>query len=200
MRVPTLIGFARNEMFGFMHAMYPLSREGFEAAVRKNFPDKAPELLARYATDKYPHIEYALGALRGDSFFVCQAFQLANFIAKFAPVSMYEFADMTVPNWKSLGNAQPAPPGYHVGAGHTSELYYLLDYAAIDGSLNADQRELGRKMVAMWVDFGRKSDASEWPLYTPAEPKVVVFQLPAAGGITMIADAYKAHNCDLWNR
>ncbi|HEY1783512.1 MAG TPA: hypothetical protein VGG79_24345 [Roseiarcus sp.] len=54
-------------------------------------------MLARYVTDKYPHIEYALGALRGDSFFVCPAFQLAILISRFAPVSMYEFADMTVP-------------------------------------------------------------------------------------------------------
>ena len=197
-RVPTLVGFARNEMYGFMHAMYPLSEDGFEAAVKKTFPDKATELLERYATSKFPHNEYAFGALRGDSFFVCHAFDVAKLIGKFAPVSMYEFADMTTPNWKSLGASQVSPPGYHVGAGHTSELYYLLDYKAIDGALNAEQLELGRKMIGMWVDFGRKSDASEWPAYTPPDGKVIVLQPPAAGGIETTTDAYKAHNCDVW--
>jgi para-nitrobenzyl esterase len=198
-RVPTLIGFARNELFGFMHAMYPLSEEGFEAAVKKNFGDKAPELLTRYAANKYPHNEYAFGALQGDSFFVCHAFEVAKLIAKFAPVSMYEFADMTTPNWKSLGDSQPAPAGYHFGAGHTSELYNLLDYKAIDSALDADQLELSRKMIGMWVDFGGKPGHAEWPAYAPPDGKVVVLQSAAAGGIETETGAYKAHNCDLWN-
>ena len=113
---------------------------------------------------------------------------------------MYEFADETVPNWKSLGNAQPAWPGYHVGAGHTSELYYLLDYQAIESPLNADQRALGRKMIGMWVDFGRKSDPAEWPAYARSDRKVVELELPAAGGIATSDKVYAAHNCDFWNK
>ena len=199
-KVPVLIGFARNEMFGFMHALYPLSEAGYEDAVKKKFPDSATELLARYPAQKYPHNEYAFGAIQGDSFFVCHAFRLADMMSGFTPVSMYEFADETVPNWKSLGNAQPAPPGYHVGAGHTSELYYLLDYQAIESPLNADQRALGRKMIGMWVDFGRKSDPAEWPAYAISDRKVVELELPAAGGITTSDKVYAAHNCDFWNK
>ncbi len=199
-KVPVLIGFARNEMFGFMHALYPLSEPAYEAAVKQKYPDSAAELLTRYPAQKYPHNEYAFGAIQGDSFFVCHAFRLADMISKFAPVSMYEFADATVPNWKSLGNPQPAPPGYHVGAGHTSELYYLLDYQAIESPLDADQRALGRKMISMWVDFGRKNDQAEWPAYAQSDRKVVELQLPAAGGITTSSDVYMAHNCDFWNR
>jgi para-nitrobenzyl esterase len=198
--VPTLIGFARNEMYGFMHGLYPLSETAFESLVRQKFPDTAPELLTRYAAQKFPHNEYAFGALQGDSFFVCHAFKMADLISKRAPVSMYEFADMTVPNWKSLGNSQPAPPGYHVGAGHTSELYYLLDYKAIERPLDAAQLDLARTLIGMWVDFGRKSDAKDWPPYSASDREVVELQPPSEGGIRTSTDVYKAHNCDFWNR
>jgi para-nitrobenzyl esterase len=198
--VPTLIGFARNEMFGFMHGLYPLSETAFETMVKTKFPDTATELLIRYAADKYPHNEYAFGALQGDSFFVCHAFKLADLISKYAPVSMYEFADMTVPNWKSLGNAQHTPPGYHVGAGHTSELYYLFGYQAIERPLDATQLDLARTLIGMWVDFGRKTDAKEWPPYSASDREVVELQPPSAGGIKTSVDAYRAHNCDFWNK
>lgn len=196
--VPALIGFNRNEMFGFMHGLYPLSEAAYEKMVKQKFPAQADELLKRYPASKYPHVEYAFGGIQGDSFLVCHAFRLADLISKYAPVAMYEFADMTVPNWKSLGDAQKTPPGYHVGAGHTSELPYLLNYAAIEKPLDADQLKLAATMIHMWVGFGPEDKA--WTPYSAAGRKVTVLQLPAAGGIVVSSGAYKAHNCDFWNK
>jgi para-nitrobenzyl esterase len=199
-QVPTLVGFARNEMWGFMHGMYPLDQVGYEKAVNSAFGAAAPELLKRYPTSKFPHNEYAFGGIQGDSFMVCPAFAVADSISKYAPVSMYDFADNTVPNWKSLGDNQATPPGYHVGAGHTSELFYLLDYKAIEAPLNPEQIALGNTMIGMWVDFGRKSNGAGWPAYTAASRQVVTLQLAEAGGIKPQTTAFADHNCDFWNK
>lgn len=199
-RVPALVGFADREMWGFMHSMYPLSDENYGKAVKNQFGDKAAELFKRYPTQKFLHNEYAMGAIQGDSFIVCHAFAIADRLAKYTPVSMYDFADNTVPNWKSLGNAQPAPPGYHVGAGHTAELFYMLGYKAIEAPLNAEQQALGDEMDKRWLAFGKPEGKTLWPPYSADKRDLVTFKLAGDGGIKVEDKQYARHNCDFWNR
>jgi para-nitrobenzyl esterase len=199
-QVPTLVGFARNEMWGFMHGMYPLDEANYEKDVNGQFGDAGKELLARYPAKSFPHNEYAFGAIQGDSFMVCPAFAVADRVSRYAPVSMYEFADATTPNWKSLGDDQATPPGYKVGPGHTSELFYLYDYKAIEIPLDATQVALGNKMIVMWTDFGRKPDATEWPAYKADNRQVVEIEAAADGGITTATTPFATHNCDFWNK
>lgn len=198
-KVPTMVGFSRNEMWGFMHGMYPLSAEAYEGVVRERFGEKAGKVLELYPAADFPHNEYAWGAIQGDTTFVCPAFAIADALSPHVPVSVYEFADMTTPNWKSLGEDMPPPEGYRTGAAHTSELFYLLDYAAISAPLNAEQIALGNDMVRLWAAFGKPDGEASWPAYSRTERSVLELQLPAAGGNVAATAPFTQHHCDYWN-
>lgn len=197
--IPTMVGFSRDEMWGFMHGMYPLSTEAYEGLVRDTFGDKAEKVLELYPAASFPHNEYAWGAIQGDTTFVCPAFAIADALSAHQPVSVYEFADMTAPNWKSLGEDMPPPEGYRTGAAHTSELFYLLDYAAISAPLNSEQIALGNEMIRLWAAFGKSGDNGAWPAYSKADRTVLELQLPEAGGIVPSNSPFESHHCDYWN-
>lgn len=198
-KIPTMVGFSRNEMWGFMHGMYPLSIEAYQGLVRDRFGEAADKVLELYPAVDFPHTEYAWGAIQGDTTFVCPAFAIADALSPHVPVSVYEFADMTTPNWRSLGEDMPPPEGYRTGAAHTSELFYLLDYAAISAPLNAEQIALGNEMVRLWAAFGGLKGETSWPAYSAAERSVLELQLPAAGGIVAATTPFARHHCDYWN-
>jgi para-nitrobenzyl esterase len=197
-RVPVLVGFTRDEWWSFEDALYPLSAAGLREQFAANFHDRAAAVAAAYPDSAYPHREYALGAAVGDQLIVCPSLRLARALAAVVPVSAYEFADRSAPPFKSLNpaNAQPRPPGYDGGAGHTAELQYLYGYQSADGPLDAAQRRLGDAMIAGWVAFGR-SVPPAWPSFTAANP--VVERIGADGASFVPSPAIGAeHHCDLW--
>lgn len=63
-----------------------------------------------------------------------------------------------------------------------------------------EQLGLANTIIDMWVDFGRKPDSAEWPVYRAETRNVVALQLAEAGGITTITEAFQAHNCGYWNQ
>jgi para-nitrobenzyl esterase len=198
-RVPVLIGFNRDEWWGFEHGLVPLSADGLQKQFVENFHDRASAVSTLYPEASYPHREYALGAAVGDSLIVCSSVAIARSLAAFVPVSMYEFADRTVPQFKSLNPAepQPRPAGYLGGAGHTAELEYLYAYQSVDGPLNATQRRLGDAMIARWVGFNR-AKPSPWPAFTPKRPTI---ERIGADGSSFAASAsvVDEHHCGFWN-
>ncbi|MEO8882349.1 MAG: carboxylesterase family protein [Devosia sp.] len=195
---PMIIGFTHDEAWSFNHGLYPMSEAQYEATVRRQFGAKAGKVLDLYPVADYPHIEYALGGLQTDQLFVCPALKIADSVSRYAPVSVYEFADRTVPPWKSLGaTPSPIPPGYSPRASHTSELQYVYAYKGAVGPLNAAQSALADKMVKLWVAFGRKSRA--WPAYAAEDRQVLELRLPEQGGITPLATVYDDHKCSYWN-
>jgi para-nitrobenzyl esterase len=197
--VPVLIGFTRDEWWSFEHALYPLSAAGLQQQFADTFHERAAAVAAAYPVAAYPHREYALGAAVGDNLIVCPSLRLAGALASVVPVSVYEFADRTAPPFKSLNpaNAQPRPPGYDGGAGHTAELQYLYAYQSAEGPLDAAQRRLGDAMIAGWVAFGRVTPAP-WPAYTAADP--VVERIGADGAsFVPVRTAGAEHHCALWD-
>jgi len=90
---------------------------------------------------------------------------------------------MTASKGKAPGKSATLPPGFPVGAGHTSELFYLFYDQARERPLDADELDLARTRVGMRVDFGRNSDPMKWPPYLARDREVVPMQLPAVGGI-----------------
>jgi para-nitrobenzyl esterase len=199
-RKPTLIGYTRDEMWSFQHARYPMDEAKFKSALADNFKERADAVAAMYPTADYPHIEYALGGAIGDMFLVCPSYALADAVAKYAPVSMYEFADRTAPPWQSLGDSQTRPPGYRPGASHTAELVYLLAYKAAAEPLNSGQNAFADELAKMWVEFGHESPSNTWIPYDPARRSTLVLQLPEEGGVRASNSPFAAHHCDFWNK
>jgi para-nitrobenzyl esterase len=194
--VPLLIGFNRDEWWGFELALYPLSDAGYRHAAATQFGDRAAAALTLYPAANYPHREYAFGAAVGDAMIICPALTVARTLSAFTHVSVYEFADRTAPPWHSLGFAQTVPPGYGGEAGHTAELDYLLNYAAAGRPLDAMQRRLGDAMIQWWVGFNRATPP-QWPAFTAAEPMVTRFGADGAS-IDATTTLGAEHHCDLW--
>jgi para-nitrobenzyl esterase len=197
--VPMVIGFTRDEWWPLEHAAYPMDEAKFKAEVTGQFKNAADKVMSLYPVTAYPHIEYALGAIRTDVMFACPAFALADAAAVYAPVSMYEFADRTAPPFKSLGRPQPIPPGYQPGAFHTAELQYLLGYKAAAAPLNPDQLALADKMIHLWTGFARGYADSGWNAYSKDKRVATILQLPKAGDIQDSVDVFAYHKCDYWN-
>ena len=196
--VPLLIGFNRDEWWSFEHGLYPLDDAGLQKQFTANFGDRGAAVAALYPAANYPHREYALGAAVGDSLIICPSIHIANELSAHVPVSVYEFADRTAPPFKSLNpaNAQPRPPGYAGGAGHTAELEYLYAYQSAEGPLDQTQRRLGDAMIERWVAFNR-ARPSRWPAYTVQHP--MVEQIGADGSsFLMKTTTAAAHHCDFW--
>jgi para-nitrobenzyl esterase len=196
-RVPVLIGFTRDEWWSFEHALYPLSEDGYRKQLAATFRDRAAHVAALYPTANYPHREYALGAAVGDSLIICPALKTAATLSHVTSVSVYQFADRTVPPWKSLGIAQTRPPGYDPGAGHTADLEYLLNYQAAEGPLDATQRRLGDRMIEYWVGFNR-AQPSLWPTFHADAPSALEF---GAHGESIAPNPTVGaeHHCGFWN-
>jgi len=195
-KVPVLIGFAEDELWPFQHGLYPLSEEGYQKQLADDFQGRAAKVAELYPETAFPHREYVLGAELGDETFICPALASASVLAKSTRVSVYEFADRTVPPFKSLGPPIPRPAGYNPGAFHTSELQYLYNYQSAEGPLSETQRRLGDKMIKLWVGFNRgKNDG--WPLY--GQDKMVM-RLGADGVSIAPSNAvYENHKCSFWN-
>jgi para-nitrobenzyl esterase len=196
--VPVLVGFTHDEWWSFEHALYPLGADGLQQQFTQNFGPRGPAVAALYPEANYPHREYALGAAVGDSLIVCPSLSVATSLSEYVPVSVYEFADTSTPPFKSLNpaNAQPRPPGYGGGAGHTAELQYLYAYQSAEGPLDATQKRLADAMIARWVAFGRTTPAV-WPAYTAQHP--VVERIGADGASFVPSTSVAAdHHCTFW--
>jgi para-nitrobenzyl esterase len=199
--VPVLVGFAQDEWWPFEHGLYPLSEAGYREKVAQQFGAKAEAVLAKYPAANFPHNEYALGAVIGDRLIICPSFSIADALAQTSPVSMYEFADRSVPPFKSLGSKQNLPPGYNPGAFHTAELQYLLGYKAAVRPLDAGQTALADRLIQLWVGFGRpdRAESKTWPAYDAKKRTLLKINAQADGGPAAFADSFASHQCDYWN-
>ncbi|MDE1155133.1 MAG: carboxylesterase family protein [Acidobacteriaceae bacterium] len=197
LHVPLLIGFTRDELWPFQHALYPLSESGLQAQFAQRFGAKAVEAETLYPESAYPHREYALGAAAGDQWMICGSLQEADEAAKWTRVSVYEFADRTAPPFRSRGAAMKRPEGYWPGAFHTAELQYLYAYQSAEGPLSASQRRFGDQMMRLWVGFGRES-SSAFPVYRQSQRSVLVLG-EQGDSVESSSAVYEAHHCSFWN-
>jgi para-nitrobenzyl esterase len=195
-KVPVLLGFNEDEMWPFQHGLYPLSAEKYEQLLKERYPKRAADLNRLYPVASYPHLEYSIGAITGDSFMICPILRDARALAAWTQVSVYEFADRSAPPFKSLGPSLPRPPGYQPGAFHTAELQYLYNYQSAEGPLSFEQRQLGDRMIQLWVAFNRETGA--WPRFNGDRPTIVrLAGADAASGSSTAVE--EEHHCGFWD-
>jgi len=195
-KVPVLLGFNRDELWPFQHGLYPLSPVKYEQLLAERYQKSVADLKMLYPAESYPHREYAIGAMAGDSFMICPILRDARALAGSVKVSVYEFAEQGSPPFKSLGLPLPRPPGYQPGAFHTAELQYLYNYQSAEGPLSFEQRQLGDRMIRMWVSFNRETGG--WPSFQGDRATVVRFgdDTVSTESSTVIKDE---HHCDFWD-
>ena len=199
--VPVLVGYDRDELRSFLWRDYPLAPERFNEIVRRAYGADADSVKAEYPLSAGTDPLYTLGAIRSDQMIICPGFLTADALARHGPVSTFEFADRTAPPFRGLEMRHPYPEGFEQGAGHTSELRYLLGYKAVAGELTASQAALADRMTKLWLAFGRvpSSQTQEWPDYSSSDRRTTVIALPAAHGIQSRTDAFDLHHCHFWS-
>jgi para-nitrobenzyl esterase len=177
---------------------FPLSAQGFTAAVSRAYGPLAEAIQLEYPLSQERDPIYTLAALRSDQMIICPSFAAADRLAAYTSVSTFEFADRTVPPFKSLGVSIPSTPGFEAGAGHTTELQYLFGYKAAAYPLSEAQSQLADEMVRSWVAFGRANSSGWWKPYRPTDRQTTIIDLPESGGVRSSADAYSRHHCAFW--
>ena len=199
MPVPVLVGYDRDELRSFLWREYPLSPERFNEIVQRAYGADADSVKSEYPLSPGTDPLYTLGAIRSDQMIICPAFLTADALAKHGPVSTFEFADRTAPPFRGIAVRHPDPEGFEQGAGHTSELQYLLGYKAVAREPTAGQAALADRMTRLWLAFGRVPSPPEWPNYSSSDRRTTVIALPAAQGIQSRTDAFDLHHCGFWS-
>ncbi|WP_233510975.1 carboxylesterase/lipase family protein [Actinomadura craniellae] len=163
-----------------------LTAEGYPAAVRQFFGDRADAILARYPLSDYPSPAEALGAILTHAQFSCLSYRTTESMAKHTRAYGYEFAD---PNAMAYLNL---PISFPVGAAHGSEIRYI--FGNVSGT--PEQNALADRMLGYWTNFAKTgvpyaAGAPRWDRF----PKV---QVLAPAAIAPTTTFPQDHKCDLW--
>lgn len=187
-RVPVVIGTNADE--GRLFAVQVRDADRYAAQTRWMYGASGDAVLARYPIDPAEgKAGPALAMARSftDQKFACPAEALRRLLARYVPVSGYEFADrdapLALPSWLFP---------YDMGAYHASELTYVFGtrWAFADpGRFTPQQAALGDRMRALWAGFGHGDGG--WP-----EGGRVLILDPAGN---RVSDDFAArHQCDFW--
>ncbi|WP_210529967.1 carboxylesterase/lipase family protein [Rubellimicrobium arenae] len=213
-KVPVLIGATRDEGRSFLTDWTTTSarefdKEGYEQFVREMYGEDADAVLTVYPWPDDPTrytgtylaaevmIENFLPA--EGSLSPCKTNRITEILAPNVPTFAYEFAHSDASGWFEI-------PGYVWGAGHATELPYLIPERG-NAALNAnafgeDERQLARQMRAYWGAFAKAGDPNssgqpEWRAYSPGEGPIL--NLRGSAPVAVPAAALRAlHNCDFW--
>lgn len=132
----------------------------------------------------------------------CKSLDMTERLAARSPTWAYEFAHSDASGWFDV-------PGYVWGAGHATELPYLIpnrgNKALNSNAFGADERELAGEMRARWGAFVVAGDPNvegrpDWPRFEGDAGAVLSLQ---GGGDSRIVPAWSmraAHRCDFWER
>ncbi|KAA9154934.1 carboxylesterase family protein [Amycolatopsis acidicola] len=175
--IPLIQGTTRDELRSFVALGYPepVTADGYVAAVRRVFGDRADAVLAEYPVDRYPSPGIALSTVLGDwgeKLGACTALPADDAAARSTPVYAYEFAQ---DDGKSLA-------GLPLGATHSAELPYLFGSGG----------QLGQTMIRYWTDFAKTGNPG-WPAYRQGGPVLSI----SAGKIAE-TDFAGGHHCGFW--
>lgn len=195
-RVPVLMGTTRDEFTLFTALRYLREGERFTpdeypALLAETFGAAAPEVAARYPTDRYGGVAQAYSTAVTDGEFACVANRMADALVRTDPVYTYEFNDRGAPA-PDVMRTLPFP----VGASHSLELRYLFDVGGAP-PLNPAQQELSAAMIGYWSGFvhtGRPTtrDEPDWPAFDGAWMSL------QTDGNRMTGDYEHEHQCPFW--
>ena len=202
-RVPVLNGFARDEMR--LYVGYDVQNgavitpETYPLAVRHIYGDKADQVLARYPIKPGERAPEALGSLMTDfmpglGITHCLMLESGRLLARFTPVSEWEYADRTAPV-RGVSIPILPDPGFVLGAAHSAELNALFpgfsNTAAMTApDLSPTSQALADRIVVSWRGFMRGRAAG-----TNAQSRKVMRFEP---GHVRLIDAWTEYQCDFW--
>lgn len=211
--VPVLIGGQRDEHRALMtdwptRSVPEYTREQYVRFVRDQFKGHADAVLAVYPWPSDPTRytgTYLVARLRTDSVGItgvgaCSTQKLAEALAAHAPVWRYEFDHGEGPGWFEI-------PGYVWGAGHATELAYLIpnrrNAANNGGALNGAERQLSDEMQRAWGAFVREGDPAvesqaAWPRFQP-DGGVLSLQAAGRSAVLPLKAINAFHNCSFWD-
>ncbi len=208
-RVAILFGSNRDEGRTFRQGDIGWKESDYTKWVSDTFGAKADKVLAQYPwpsnADAYTGA-YLSGAIFTDAGLAvgiggCPSFELAQDLAKYAPVYAYEFGHRTGPGLTREHGA------YQWGAGHAAELAYLFpsfnNGEPITPLFNAGERALASHMKSYWGAFVKQGVPTDktgaaWPLFNGASQ---VLSLEAGDGSFVLSPEMLAreHDCPLWD-
>ena len=158
-RVPLIVGATRDEGWIYVDRSFPggLTGDQYDAAVRAEFGDLAPSILAMYPISDYATPKLALARLTGDVEMGCEARRIARLVERTGtPVYQYSFerevpavaADQVIHGLDRnfvFGNNFPAPFNYMLNAGDLELFRAIAGYwsrFALRGTPNSDLEEV----------------------------------------------------------
>jgi para-nitrobenzyl esterase len=201
-KVPVLIGTNHDEFTLFVALQYLRLARGHATAqypglLADTYGPDAVTVGTRYPVDRYGHsVPLAYSAAVTDSAFACIADQMADGLARTAPVYAYEFNDPNAPAPQPLRTLS-----FPVGASHSLELRYLFDMGGAP-PLDPAQRRLSDQMVAYWTQFvitgvPRAAGQPDWPQLGPDAATGPRLSLQPDGS-RVVTNFDESHQCRFW--
>ena len=167
-RVPTIIGFTRDEGWGnFINRSFPsgATLAQYEAWVAAEFGADAPGVLSVYPAALFPSPAEAMARVLGDGMFVCEGQRLASLISeRHEAVYVYQYEHVI--NTLSVG---------HVIHGVEGNILFGNNYVPVQFPnyvLQAPEQALHAAMAGYWTRFAATGSPNidddtvvHWPLF-----------------------------------
>jgi para-nitrobenzyl esterase len=195
-RMPLMLGTTSDEARFFVGlfadlAGNPVTAESYPRLLAEAFGDRADEVAARYALDRFPTPSLAWARICTDRAWARPAWELGRALAAHTDTWFYEFADRDAPSLVPL-------PGFPTGALHSSELAYQFDFPG-GPALSAAQSGFAEQMNRYWTAFAAhgapgRADLPAWP-----DVGTGYVQSLAPGRIGR-TDYVAGHDLDFWAR
>ncbi|MGE2730080.1 carboxylesterase/lipase family protein [Mycolicibacterium vaccae] len=195
-RVPVLIGTTRDEFTLFAALRYLSDGERFgperyRPLLAEAFGARTDAVAERYPVDRYGDVALAYSAAVTDALFSCSTADLAEDLARRAPVYAYEFDDRAAPAPEPL-TTLPFP----VGASHSLDVRYLFDVGGAP-DLSPAQQALSHQMIDFWTAFVRTGGPGKaWPALRPGAETGWMELRP--DGNRVDSGFVRDHQCEFW--
>lgn len=195
-KVPVMIGTTADEFNLFTALQFirgrPMDVPQYPELLAEAFGANAPAVAQHYPPDRFGgSVPLAFSTATTDGVFACVADELADALAKDAPVYSFVFDDPDAPAPEPIREA-PFP----IGAAHSLELRYLFDVGGAP-PLNAAQERLSEQMidyVSRFVATG--SPGPDWPRLTPGDAGERMSLQP--DGNRVVTSFEQTHQCPFW--
>ncbi len=174
--VPLLAGWNHDEgSFEIAFAPQKPTVESVTANAKKEFGDKADELLRLYPIDTEEHLTRSVMDFAGDQFIAYSTWAWIEAQSKTGKQPIYRYRFDMAPTPKD-------PKAPHLGAYHSAEIEYVFGQldSKTDANWTADDRQVSELMQKYWSNFARSGDPNgeglpKWPAYKASDGYPVMF-------------------------